>query len=100
MTNRLTATDRVLQKTPFGFDVSVWEFFWPLAFGAQLVIALVMVVFLPLGGAGGLRFIPIGSDDDDRSPVGAGSFRGDPTSTGLRRRCAPPTGRIHSMSQR
>ncbi|MCD0486497.1 AMP-binding protein, partial [Streptacidiphilus sp. ASG 303] len=21
--------DRVLQKTPFGFDVSVWEFFWP-----------------------------------------------------------------------
>jgi len=23
----LTAEDRVLQKTPFGFDVSVWEFF-------------------------------------------------------------------------
>ncbi|HEY7295752.1 MAG TPA: amino acid adenylation domain-containing protein, partial [Dehalococcoidia bacterium] len=36
---RLTAADRVLQKTPFGFDVSVWEFFWPLAFGAELVIA-------------------------------------------------------------
>jgi amino acid adenylation domain-containing protein len=36
---RLTPSDRVLQKTPFGFDVSVWEFFWPLAFGAQLVIA-------------------------------------------------------------
>jgi amino acid adenylation domain-containing protein/non-ribosomal peptide synthase protein (TIGR01720 family) len=36
---RLTASDRVLQKTPFGFDVSVWEFFWPLAFGARLVIA-------------------------------------------------------------
>ena len=24
------ADDAVLQKTPFGFDVSVWEFFWPL----------------------------------------------------------------------
>jgi amino acid adenylation domain-containing protein len=36
---RLSAADRVLQKTPFGFDVSVWEFFWPLAFGARLVMA-------------------------------------------------------------
>ena len=26
----LGADDVVLQKTPFGFDVSVWEFFWPL----------------------------------------------------------------------
>ena len=26
----LTRRDRVLQKTPFSFDVSVWEFFWPL----------------------------------------------------------------------
>ncbi|MFI9276308.1 amino acid adenylation domain-containing protein, partial [Kitasatospora sp. NPDC052896] len=31
--------DRVLQKTPFGFDVSVWEFFWPLLNGATLVVA-------------------------------------------------------------
>ncbi|WP_330333157.1 amino acid adenylation domain-containing protein [Streptomyces sp. NBC_00536] len=31
--------DRVLQKTPFGFDVSVWEFFWPLSVGAALVVA-------------------------------------------------------------
>ncbi|MEU6681014.1 amino acid adenylation domain-containing protein [Streptomyces sp. NPDC046925] len=36
---RLTADDRVLQKTPAGFDVSVWEFFWPLISGATLVIA-------------------------------------------------------------
>lgn len=36
---QLTAEDRVLQKTPFSFDVSVWEFFWPLLFGAQLVLA-------------------------------------------------------------
>lgn len=35
----LTAADKVLQKTPFSFDVSVWEFFWPLLFGAELVVA-------------------------------------------------------------
>ncbi|MFD0971700.1 non-ribosomal peptide synthetase [Plantactinospora endophytica] len=35
----LAADDRVLQKTPFGFDVSVWEFFWPLLTGATLVVA-------------------------------------------------------------
>ena len=28
----------VLQKTPFSFDVSVWEFFWPLMAGARLVM--------------------------------------------------------------
>ncbi|KAB0494815.1 non-ribosomal peptide synthetase [Pseudomonas vancouverensis] len=31
--------DSVLQKTPFSFDVSVWEFFWPLMTGARLVVA-------------------------------------------------------------
>ncbi|HEX8613864.1 MAG TPA: amino acid adenylation domain-containing protein [Telluria sp.] len=36
---RLNAADAVLQKTPFGFDVSVWEFFWPLMRGARLVLA-------------------------------------------------------------
>ncbi|OKJ09237.1 non-ribosomal peptide synthetase [Kitasatospora sp. CB01950] len=36
---RLDGTDRVLQKTPFSFDVSVWEFFWPLMAGATLVVA-------------------------------------------------------------
>jgi len=36
----LQNTDRVLQKTPVSFDVSVWEFFWPLITGACLVIAL------------------------------------------------------------
>jgi amino acid adenylation domain-containing protein len=35
----LTGTDRVLQKTPYTFDVSVWEFFWPLLTGATLVVA-------------------------------------------------------------
>jgi amino acid adenylation domain-containing protein len=33
------ADDVMLQKTPFGFDVSVWEFFWPLQQGATLVMA-------------------------------------------------------------
>ncbi|MEV3875428.1 amino acid adenylation domain-containing protein, partial [Streptomyces sp. NPDC049906] len=36
---RLTSEDRVLQKTPTGFDVSVWELFWPLLAGAALVMA-------------------------------------------------------------
>src|SRR5690606_5718840 len=36
---RLEAGDAVLQKTPFSFDVSVWEFFWPLLAGARLVMA-------------------------------------------------------------
>ncbi|WP_263451602.1 non-ribosomal peptide synthetase [Hyalangium gracile] len=35
----LTETDAVLQKTPIGFDVSVWELFWPLMTGARLVLA-------------------------------------------------------------
>ncbi|MBN6039792.1 non-ribosomal peptide synthase/polyketide synthase [Amycolatopsis sp. 195334CR] len=35
----LTGADRVLQKTPSSFDVSVWEFFWPLMVGAGLVMA-------------------------------------------------------------
>ncbi|MGC3975787.1 MAG: AMP-binding protein [Nitrospira sp.] len=36
---QLTPADRVLQKTPISFDVSVWEFFWPLVVGAELVMA-------------------------------------------------------------
>ncbi|WP_395297455.1 amino acid adenylation domain-containing protein [Kitasatospora hibisci] len=36
---RIGPGDAVLQKTPAGFDVSVWEFFWPLATGARLVLA-------------------------------------------------------------
>jgi amino acid adenylation domain-containing protein len=36
---QLTSDDRVLQKTPFSFDVSVWEFLWPIMVGARLVVA-------------------------------------------------------------
>ncbi|WP_261774608.1 non-ribosomal peptide synthetase, partial [Nocardia neocaledoniensis] len=35
----LSAADVVLQKTPYTFDVSVWELFWPLQIGAELVVA-------------------------------------------------------------
>ena len=35
----LNSSDCVLQKTPYSFDVSVWEFFWPLITGARLVLA-------------------------------------------------------------
>ncbi|MEU0837828.1 amino acid adenylation domain-containing protein, partial [Streptomyces sp. NPDC005969] len=35
----LAPGERVLQKTPFGFDVSVWELFWPLVAGGVLVMA-------------------------------------------------------------
>ncbi|MEU6730598.1 amino acid adenylation domain-containing protein [Nonomuraea wenchangensis] len=36
---RLTGDDRVALKTPYSFDVSVWELFWPLMTGAGLVVA-------------------------------------------------------------
>ncbi len=35
----LTPADRLLHKTPFSFDVSVWELLWPLTTGAGLVLA-------------------------------------------------------------
>ena len=35
----VTASDRVLQKTPFSFDASVWEFYAPLLTGGQLILA-------------------------------------------------------------
>ncbi len=35
----IDATDTVLHKTPYTFDVSLWELIWPLTTGARLVIA-------------------------------------------------------------
>uniref|UniRef100_UPI00124E708A non-ribosomal peptide synthetase n=1 Tax=Gemmobacter serpentinus TaxID=2652247 RepID=UPI00124E708A len=35
----VTPDERVMQKTPYSFDVSVWELFWPLISGAALVMA-------------------------------------------------------------
>ncbi|HEY9878540.1 MAG TPA: amino acid adenylation domain-containing protein [Leptolyngbyaceae cyanobacterium] len=34
----LSAADRVLQNISLSFDPSVWQIFWPLCFGAQLVL--------------------------------------------------------------
>ena len=34
----LNAEDRVLQNISFSFDPSVWQIFWPLVVGAQLVL--------------------------------------------------------------
>jgi amino acid adenylation domain-containing protein len=36
---KLSAGDNILQKTPYTFDVSVWEFFWPIMAGASIVVA-------------------------------------------------------------
>jgi amino acid adenylation domain-containing protein/FkbH-like protein len=36
---QLGGHDRVLQKTPISFDVSVWELFWALLTGARIVMA-------------------------------------------------------------
>ncbi len=38
-TYQLTTHDVVLQKTPVGFDVSLWECYWPLLNGALTVVA-------------------------------------------------------------
>ncbi|WP_236587727.1 non-ribosomal peptide synthetase [Tumebacillus amylolyticus] len=35
----LTPDDRHILKTPYSFDVSAWELFWPLVNGARLIIA-------------------------------------------------------------
>ncbi|MEN6309577.1 MAG: amino acid adenylation domain-containing protein [Anaerohalosphaeraceae bacterium] len=35
----LGSQDRVLQKTTFTFDVSLWDMLWPLLFGARVVLA-------------------------------------------------------------
>ncbi len=38
-TFQIGPADTLIQKTPFSFDVSVWEFFWPFMFGARLAVA-------------------------------------------------------------
>ncbi|WP_436775397.1 amino acid adenylation domain-containing protein, partial [Yinghuangia sp. YIM S09857] len=35
----LSSDDRFLHKAPAGFDVAIWETFWPLAAGATVVVA-------------------------------------------------------------
>ncbi len=58
--------DTVLQKTPFSFDVSVWEFFWPLMSGTRLVVAAPgdhrdpakLVALINREGVDTLHFVP------------------------------------------
>ncbi|MFM2060612.1 MAG: hypothetical protein RLZZ507_282 [Cyanobacteriota bacterium] len=35
----VTESDKVMQKTPFSFDASVWEFYAPLVTGGKLILA-------------------------------------------------------------
>ena len=55
----LSADDCVLQKTPFSFDASVWEFYAPLLVGARLLLVR----------PGGHRDAGV-SDRDDRKRAG------------------------------
>lgn len=63
---QLAAQDVVMQKTPCGFDVSVWEFFWPLMVGARLVMAepdahrdpLLLIQAIQEHGVTCLHFVP------------------------------------------
>ncbi|CAM2064007.1 Amino acid adenylation domain-containing protein [Sulfidibacter corallicola] len=62
----LTADDVVLQKTPFSFDVSIWEFLWPLIQGARLVLAapgdhrdnLRLIALIQRHGVTTMHFVP------------------------------------------
>ena len=83
---RLSAGERVLQKTPFGFDVSVWEFFWPLITGACLVMARpdghrdprYIATLVRDSEVSTLHFVPSMLEEFLRDPAAAGC-------TGLRR---------------
>ncbi|MFJ4949542.1 amino acid adenylation domain-containing protein [Streptomyces sp. NPDC088760] len=76
----LTAADRVLQKTPSSFDVSVWEFFWPLLEGATLVVArpdghrdpAYLAELVQREGVTTLHFVPSMLDVFLREPTASG----------------------------
>jgi amino acid adenylation domain-containing protein len=76
----LTDSDRVLQKTPAVFDVSVWEFFLPLISGAALVMATPGGHRDPAYLAGIIKaqrittahFVPVMLDSFLREPAAAG----------------------------
>ncbi|WP_052691927.1 non-ribosomal peptide synthetase [Teredinibacter purpureus] len=61
-----SANDNILQKTPFSFDVSVWEFMWPLYSGANIVLAkpgghkdpLYLCELIQQAGVTKLHFVP------------------------------------------
>ncbi len=74
--------DRILQKTPATFDVSVWEFFLPLTTGATLVVARPDAHREPRAIAGLIREQRITTLHFVPSMLAA--FLADPASSGLK----------------
>ena len=73
---QLEARDRVLQKTPFGFDVSVWEFFWPLLVWSRVSSSpppgdIRIRAISPISSGPGGHDGPLRSLDVGRLPAGA-----------------------------
>src|SRR5690606_19766856 len=79
-----TADDRILQKTPATFDVSVWEFFLPFICGASLVVAPPGSHRDPLAIAGLIREHRITTAHFVPSMLA--TFLGEPTVNGLQLR--------------
>ncbi|MEV5907084.1 amino acid adenylation domain-containing protein, partial [Streptomyces sp. NPDC052127] len=81
--------DRVLQKTPSSFDVSVWEFFWALCEGAAVVLAApdghrdpaYLARLIRAEGVTTMHFVPsmleafLASDEVTADPGWAGGLR-------------------------
>ncbi|WAL98657.1 non-ribosomal peptide synthetase [Streptomyces sp. Je 1-369] len=110
----LTADDRVLQKTPAGFDVSVWEFFWPLLHGASMVLAKpdgqndakYLAGLVEREGVTTVHFVPSMLDAflNEPSAVRCGSLRrvfssGEALHAGTVTRCRAvlPAARLHNL---
>ncbi|MGC7096121.1 amino acid adenylation domain-containing protein [Amycolatopsis lurida] len=110
----LTADDVVLQKTPIGFDVSVWELFWPLITGARLVLAepgghrdpRYLAGLIQDEGVSVLHFVPsmLGVFAEEPSAAGCTSVRdivcsGEVLPGSLRDRVAEvlPGARLHNL---
>ncbi|MGB0748650.1 MAG: amino acid adenylation domain-containing protein [Magnetospiraceae bacterium] len=62
----LSPSEVVAQKTPYTFDVSVWEFIWPLCVGGQLAVAKpgghmsprYLARFMAAAGVTHIHFVP------------------------------------------
>lgn len=113
-TFRLTDSDVVLQKTPIGFDVSVWELFWPLIVGARLVLAApgghrdprYLAELITTEGVSVLHFVPsmLGAFVEEPSAANCTSIRavvcsGEVLPAALRDRLAEilPAARLHNL---
>jgi amino acid adenylation domain-containing protein len=111
---RLDSRDRVLQKTHFGFDVSVWEFFWPLLCGARLVVArpgghqdpLYLGRLIREAGVSVVHFVPsmLSAFLDEHSSRQCTGLRlvvcsGEELTPGLRERCLEllPQAALHNL---